>query len=197
MRSSTLRAGLSGLAIAGIGVLVGYRFGSSQTGFLEDAVLVAVVIVIVAALIPGLRVRTRSRMPAQHVADVERSWEEFSRELDRSRRFGRTFVIGRIPAGEVRGQTLPLLVRSIDQILYSPGTVHILLAETDREGMRSFLRRLQVAAPGMLPSEGIAVAQFPDDGLTTGSLLGKMHAGSLVAAAGDVDLGVARDQRAS
>lgn len=197
MRSSTLRVGLSGLAIAGIGILVGHWFGSSQSSFLEDGLLVAVAIVIVAALIPGIRGRTQSRMPTEHVAGAERSWDQFSRELDRSRRFGRTFVIGRIRTSHARLATLPLLVRSIDQIWYSPGTVHVLLAETDREGMRSFLRRLQLAAPELLPAEGIAVVQFPDDGLTTGSLLGKMQTESFVAARGDIELGEARDRRAS
>ena len=208
MRSTRFRVGLSGLALAGIGILVGYRFGSAQRGLLEDGLTIAIAIVIVAALIQGLRGRAQSKMPADHVAGPERPWDQFSRELDRSRRFGRTFVIGRIPAGEARGQensrtpdarlvTLPLLMRSIDQIWYSPGTVHILLAETDRAGMRSFLRRLQVAAPGLLPSEEIAVAQFPDDGLTTGSLLDNMQPESFVATAVGTELDRARDRRAS
>ena len=63
--------------------------------------------------------------------------------------------------------------------------------------MRSFLERLQAATPGLLPSEGITVSQFPDDGLTTGSLLQKMTPEPLAPAIGDRGLGLADDRQAS
>ncbi len=209
MHRSPLRIGLSGLAIAAIGILVGYRFGASQTSVLEEGLLVVVAIVVLAALVPGLRSRSQSHMaPAEHVAGPERSWDQFRRELDRSRRFGRTFVIARIPAGEVmadgtrrtphaRLAMLPLLVRSIDQIWYSRGIVYVVLPETDREGMRSFLHRLQAAAPGLLPVVGIGVAQFPEDGLTTGALIRGLAPERLPSGAGGNEPALARDLQAS
>jgi hypothetical protein len=206
MRRTNLRIALSGLAITAIGILLGYRVGALQTSLVEEGLLVVVAILIVAALVPGLRARTQPQAPAEHVAGPERSWDQFRRELDRSRRFGRSFVIGRIPAGDAKAKAsirtpharlamLPLLVRSVDQIWYSRGTVYVLLPETDRAGMQSLLQRLQAAAPGLLPQDGIAVAQFPDDGLTTGSLLAKMRPEPLVLAADELTL--ARDLEAS
>lgn len=206
MRPSRLRIGLCGLAIASIGILLGYRIGASQTSALEEGLLVGVAILTVFALVPGLLGRAQPKAPPDHAAGPDGSWEQFRRELDRSRRFGRSFVIGRIPAGSARAQgssrtpdarlaTLPLRLRSIDQIWYSRGTAYILLPETDREGMRALFHRLQAAAPGLV-ADGIAIAQFPDDGLTTGSLLARMRREPLVADAAD-ELALAPDLKAS
>jgi hypothetical protein len=112
-------------------------------------------------------------------------WEEFRRELDRSRRHGHSFVIARVPhdeaAEEARGTgaddavALGSFLRSIDLVWAESGNVYVLLPESDRATAWGVFQRIRHENPDLLPDTGINLAMFPEDGLTSGALLAAVH----------------------
>ena len=128
------------------------------------------------------RSATHGRRPA-----AENPWDTFTRELDRSRRFSRSFVLLRAPrpasgtAGvhpEDHDQTrklLALVLRSIDHVWFVDQSVFVLLAETTLESAGNAVARLRGAVPESFATGMLEVAEFPRDGLTTGGLLANLH----------------------
>jgi hypothetical protein len=112
-------------------------------------------------------------------------WEEFRRELDRSRRHGHSFVIARVPHGESgdegRGTgaddavALGSFLRTIDLVWAEGGNVYVMLPESDRTNAWAVFQRIRSENPDLLPETGISLAMFPEDGLTSGALLAAIH----------------------
>ena len=111
------------------------------------------------------------------------------RELDRSRRHGRPFVLIRVPlranqAAERRRRKrrdapistggpdeLEPVLRNTDLAWTTETDLYLLLPESDRPHGRICLDRLRRRAPELLDDSAARVVAFPDDGVTSGALL--------------------------
>jgi hypothetical protein len=117
-------------------------------------------------------------------------WEEFRRELDRSRRYERQFVLVRVPgsrgprngaarppahAPEERLQAVAELLRSVDRAWLDEGDVYILLPECSRAMGEAFVSRLERLVPWLVAEVDVRIAAFPGDGMTSGALLAVLH----------------------
>jgi hypothetical protein len=130
------------------------------------------------------------------------AWDELRREIARSRRYGHEFVLIRIPHGGSPAprrsrwsrsrrsrdfaRALRSLVRTLDRVWTSNGSLYLLLPESNRAAGESLLGRLREAAPELLPDYGIRLAAFPADGLTSGALLETLGKSKENGALGDV-----------
>ena len=125
----------------------------------------------------GAVVATR-RAPTEYAGDDLHGWNELARELDRSRRFGRTFSLIRIPrpGGATESiirahlERISRSLRSIDHAWMSDSGLYVLLPETDRMAANTLGSRLLRATPELLTGN-LAIVSFPDDGITSGALL--------------------------
>lgn len=120
-------------------------------------------------------------------------WEQFLRELDRSRRYDLTFTLARIPRpsapeaerlgrpgrgrrarrdrmADLGGALRPHL-RSTDLTWNEGAYLYALLPGIDHDVCRRLLDRIDAHSPGLIPSSGVAFASFPADGLTGNALL--------------------------
>ena len=117
--------------------------------------------------------------PALVPLDSPDPWDEFSRELNRSRRCRRTFVVIRIPCRQAAAYEEMLQVgaflRSVDRAWIADQSVYVLLPESDKPMGDAFLSRVRRLAPEVLPDEGVRLAAFPIDGSTSGALLAKLR----------------------
>jgi hypothetical protein len=124
-----------------------------------------------------------TRDSAQGTAgSAEVGWDELRRELDRSRRYGRTFVLVAItqpPLGakkrrrssRERFARLGSFLRSVDRAWIVGSVTYVLLPECTRMQGEAFLARVQREASELIPTDGVRMACFPSDGLTSGALL--------------------------
>lgn len=116
--------------------------------------------------------------PALVPLDSPDPWDEFSRELNRSRRYERTFVVIRIPCRQAAYEEMlqvGAFLRSVDRAWIADASVYVLLPESDRPMGDAFLSRVRRLAPEVLPDEGVRLAAFPIDGSTSGALLAKLR----------------------
>ena len=107
------------------------------------------------------------------------------RELERGRRYCRTFALVRVPLPSVRGNRRGLLgrranpadptalVRSTDIAWKGDGVLYLLLPETDRSAAERCVKRLSTRIE-VMPAAASTVV-FPDDGVTAGGLLDALH----------------------
>lgn len=116
---------------------------------------------------------------------IQDSWLEFTRELERSRRYGRVFSLVRFSTrprarngtGGSHDAAASLLeqvasrIRSLDRAWPADDGVFVLLPECERPMAEAFVARLETEAPGLLDQVAVRAVAFPMDGLTTGSLL--------------------------
>jgi len=102
---------------------------------------------------------------------------ELGRELERSRRYDRSFALVRIHADALNGQNgtgelaksqLGSTLRAVDRVWQSGGDFVYLLPECDRVHAAGFVKRLEEATGAQLVT---TVACFPQDGLTGGLLI--------------------------
>lgn len=106
------------------------------------------------------------------------AWGTVERELERSRRSGRGFVLLTMPcssngssrAGEPSAVRLAGYLRSLDEAWYDGGRFYVLLPEADRSSAGIVVERILAEAPELLASGEARIAAFPDDGLTAGAL---------------------------
>ena len=115
-------------------------------------------------------------------------WSELRRELARSRRYERTFVLVRIPCRSVENGRAALhrerghdcrdelfevsaFLRSVDRAWVAEDEVYVLLPECERAMGEAFLARVRRLAPEVLPEHGVRLAAFPADGSTSGALI--------------------------
>jgi hypothetical protein len=125
--------------------------------------------------------------------DGEDPWEDLRRELNRSRRYERRFVVIRIDyvangrglqEGDLsvrRARELSAFLRNVDRVWTAEETVYLLLPESDRSMGEAFIARVRRDAPELLPEDRVGLAVFPDDGWTSGALLAALEGRPLVA----------------
>lgn len=120
------------------------------------------------------------------------SSEELQVELTRSRRYGHSFALVRIPCkhGPEGGwnwrreisSAVASLLRSVDRV-WSEGTnVYLLLPECNRTMAEAMLARIREPLSKLLTEEeraGVSSAVFPDDGVTSGALFSALHGRSV------------------
>lgn len=124
-------------------------------------------------------------------ADTPR--EAIDRELERSRRHARPFVVVRLPGqaphppGEggarahwsaLRPQVrkpLTLLLRSIDRYSFDRRDLFLILPETGRDGALRMVSRIAAEVPGLSDPDAVRMVVFPEDGVTGASLLHKLY----------------------
>ena len=150
------------------------------------------------ALRPGVA-NTNGARPEEHPPGAARDtmhaidhWEELRRELHRSRRYKHHFVLARIPGKEhahasIRPalrraefyeqevQTLSSFLRSVDLVWEDGGSIYVLAPECDRVMGEALIARLRKQASEVLPEDGVRLAAFPEDGLTSGALLASLR----------------------
>jgi hypothetical protein len=131
----------------------------------------------------GAAVATR-RAPNEYVGDDAHGWQQLSRELDRSRRFDRTFSLIRVGLEGAEGgdeglrtriESLARSMRSIDSTWKSGTGLYLLLPETDRQAAATLGMRIRRVSPTLLP-DSVSIVSFPDDGITSGALLEALDA---------------------
>ena len=119
-------------------------------------------------------------------------WGTVERELERSRRSGRGFVLLTMPcssngnrrAGEPSAERLAAHLRSLDEAWYDEGLFYVLLPEADRSAAAIVVDRILTEAPELLASGETRIAAFPDDGLTAGALREALRGAQSVATNG-------------
>jgi hypothetical protein len=187
-----VRRGVNGLAVASATIVVvsaiaGFFLGRNAIPSVADGmVLVPAAVLALTALASFQIVRALDRSTGG-VPTAQRSWNGFQRELDRSRRYDRAFALLRARHANVGGHRrvaedaarttamLSLVLRSIDHIWLSDEAVYVLLAETTREAAMPAIARLRSAMPDVFTLDAVEIAEFPGDGLTTGSLLSSLR----------------------
>lgn len=169
------------------GIAIGYYVAMTGGLPLSEGVLVIIALTFVALLTAFHGGRSRGRSEVQP-ASFNRSWDAFRRELDRSRRFERPFVLMRIPATEaldgdggrvpaahgVLG-ALPLVLRSIDQAWTVEGNIYTVLPESNRDSAMALIARLRSTMPDEEALDDVQIAEFPADGVTIGSLVASLR----------------------
>ena len=136
---------------------------------------------------PSLRSRRQGDALAVPVAATDGGEEGFERalrgELERGRRYCRPFALVRVPLAAAPGgrglrarRRRPAvaqdLVRSTDTAWASDGALYLLLPESDRTSAEQCVKRLGATVD--LVTSAAATVVFPDDGVTTGGLLGAL-----------------------
>lgn len=188
-----------------IGMAVGYYAAITGGLPISEGVLVLIALTSGALMTAFYLGRARVNAEAQPHS-FNQSWDSFRRELDRSRRFERPFVLMRIPATDAhqpagglvpaaRGTlgTLPLVLRGIDQAWTMEGSIYVVLPESNRAAAQALIARLRSTMPDAAELDDIQIAEFPDDGLTTGALVASLRAIPAPGEAPPVRLVPARD----
>lgn len=178
---------LLGVATVTVGMAVGYYAAMTDGLPISGDVLIIIALTMVAVLAAfhGGRIPTAVEVRPQ---SSTQPWDAFRRELDRSRRFERQFVLMRAtPGGALQGPgepgsdaggplgMLPLVLRGIDQAWAVDGDIYVLLPESDRASAVSLVARLRSTMPDAESLEDIQIAEFPQDGLTTGALIANLR----------------------
>jgi hypothetical protein len=132
-------------------------------------------------VIPALRAAPAGLKGAA-TDDAESGWAEFHRELARARRFDRPFATIRVPLDEpiddgrlvaVRNE-LAANARRIDRIWIDDSDLLVLLPETSRDAAVAVMDRITALLPAMETRPTLAI--FPDQGITSGVLIGAIYA---------------------
>ncbi len=132
-------------------------------------------------VIPALRAAPAGLRGAA-TDDPESGWAEFHRELARARRFDRPFATIRVPLDQpiddarlvaIRNE-LAANARRIDRIWIDDNDLLVLLPETSRDAAIAVMDRITALLPSMATVPTLAV--FPDQGITSGVLIGAIYA---------------------
>lgn len=178
---------LLGVSATMVGMAVGYYVAMTGGLPISGGVLVIIALTFVALLTAFHGGRSRGRAEP-HSVSFNRSWDPFRRELDRSRRFERPFVLMRIPASEaldVEGGrvpatqgilgALPLVLRSIDQAWTVGSSIYTVLPESNRNSAMTLIARLRSTMPDATALDDVQIAEFPEDGVTIGALVASLR----------------------
>lgn len=107
--------------------------------------------------------------------------DALGRELERGRRFGRSFALVRLEVPSSRDryalwQRLSTEVRRIDTVCMYGGAVFAVLPEANRLAASAMIGRVLLSDSDVVSSWSLVV--YPDDGMTAGALLDALrHAG--------------------
>ena len=177
----------SAIAGAGFGLLVG-GLGPGLAPGLDISMTVLGLGALAAMLVAGPPGRADSVVSTEEVG-----WTEFRRELRRSRRGVRPLTLLRIAADELptagtaeagdlatRARQLEIHLRLVDRTWADDGSIYVLLPESARPAANVLIERIRARSPGLLP-EHVRIASFPEDGLTSGAIIGAVHDGALEA----------------
>jgi hypothetical protein len=133
--------------------------------------------------------RSEAEAPTRRQELQWRMREELWNELTRSRRYGRSFLLLRVrlarPASVARprrprrpverykpdGGLLHGVFRRIDRVWEDEDDFYVLLPECDRSKGDAVVTRVRALLVDSLGEAEIAMAAFPDDGVTSGALL--------------------------
>lgn len=186
---STRDALLIGLA-AVLGFLIGFvgdQTQSAQTGLVLGLLLAALM-----TLVLGMFRRPSAADYYDDPADAARALQL---ELERARRFERPLSLIRIrPQEAIGGSAAPpgaerawfeRRLRSVDRAWQQGADLLLMLPETTGDEAKSLIARLAEEVPE-LRGTAARVASFPDDGLTSGSLLAHLESPPARAAAASV-----------
>jgi hypothetical protein len=177
---------LLGVSATMVGMAVGYYVALAGGLPISAEVLVLIALTFVALLTAFHGGRSRARAGSAPAA-VGRSWDALGRELDRSRRFERRFVLMRIPASDALdpdGRTsarkgvlgvLPMVLRSIDHAWTMEGSVMTVLPESNRDSAMALIARLRSTMPDPSALDEVQIAEFPEDGVTIGALVASLR----------------------
>jgi hypothetical protein len=190
-----------GISAVVVGVAIGYYVGVTEALPMSGGTL-AIIGLMLAGLLTAFYGGRVSGRADQTSMSLQHSWDAFRRELDRARRFERTFVLLRIPALEMTSAdgvasgfgalgALPLVVRSIDQVWAIDGSIYVVLPESSHATAHQLMARLRIAMPGMPALDHVEMVEFPRDGVTTGSLVANLRPIDLSGAAVPVRLKLA------
>jgi hypothetical protein len=177
---------LASATIVVVSAIAGFLLGTSAIPSVADGMALVPAAILALTALASFQIVRRLERNNDDQPSAERSWKAFQRELDRSRRYDRSFVLLR--ARRIGGQgrrdpeddarKLPLLslvVRSIDHVWLSDGAIYVLLAETTREAAVPAIARLRSAVPDLFAPDAVELAEFPTDGLTTGAMLSALR----------------------
>jgi hypothetical protein len=182
-----------------VGVAVGYYVAATGDLPLSVGVLVMVALIFVAVLTAF----HAGRVSTVSLAQINRPWDAFRRELDRSRRFERRFALLRMPhvesasadsdqgdpaTGDGLLGTIRLVVRSIDEAWLADGSLYLLLPEASRASASHLVNRLRSILPDPAALNRIELAEFPEDGLTMGAVLAGLRPMTVLGERGAVRL---------
>lgn len=186
-----------GSVLLGAAILFGLSGASMELGAGQGLGMIALIGASMAMILLRVRPATTA-VAARPLADVRvegEPWQHLHDELRRSRRHGHPFVLARIkmgaglsamgggPAGASRRAEMILdaveaVLRTTDGCWLHDGNVYALLPETDRSMADNFVQRARQMYPGVLSSADVALVGFPEDGITSGSLLAAFTDGS-------------------
>ena len=101
------------------------------------------------------------------------------RELDRSRRYERRFaVLAATLIGELREEDRTRLSRAVESSLRTSDVfciaerrIYLMLPEADANAAQQAFERISELEPSAVDELSLAIAVFPDDGVTMGALL--------------------------
>lgn len=133
--------------------------------------LVALVVgLMLGGVMTSVAVRPRARVRS------EAGWEPFVHEIERARRYERPFVVARlpncsvhpaVPGDEIAHQLPGPAIRRTDHSWRNGPDLYVLLPETGLAEAANWQERMLASGS----YEDIRIAGFPDDGLTTTTLL--------------------------
>jgi len=164
---------LTGLVALGLAATAGWFVHAG------DLVLAGVVLVVTVALAIATGSAStidRSR-PWRGASRAGHSgWDELRRELDRARRFERSFsivlVLGGDPDPGLRLDAVAPHLRSCDRVWVSEAALYVLMPETTAKAATSTFDRMREGDAALIAR----AVSFPEDGLTSEALLDQLHA---------------------
>jgi hypothetical protein len=177
---------LVGAAAALTGLVAGYFVGV-VTGPSLSAALVAMVALVLLAVAIAFQTGVRAGRQRPGNPILSHGQDALRQELDRSRRFGRSFVLMRFPTprdatrgtsiadDRPDGELIGMMLRGIDRTWSAGAWTYALLPEATREAALQLTARLRAALPAVTAPSSVEYAEFPKDGLTAGALLANLR----------------------
>lgn len=162
----------------GAGVVLG-MFAAYQLALAGGALVTLTIPIALAVFVIGTLATLR---PAERGAAPENiiGWERFELEFERSRRYERPLALLRIslparPRDRQRADALEVrkAVRMLDAVWTDRDCVVVLMPETNREALARAIGRILARLPGA-GLDAMRVALYPDDGITSGALVGRL-----------------------
>jgi hypothetical protein len=126
----------------------------------------------VAGMMTGLLLLGRGEpVPDRDDFDARGGWDALHREIRRSRRYGRPFVLVGTPGDQHTAAALQSMLRTPDRAWIDGAIVYTLLTECDRVQAFGFIERARAGVPSLFEADQFRLASFPSDAVTVGALL--------------------------
>jgi hypothetical protein len=175
-RGSALR-----LSAIGAAVVLG-MFGSYQLGMAGGSLLLLLVPLALAVFVVGTLAALQPDAGRRSLVEAV-GWERFDLELERSRRHERPMALLRISrdprsreaTGTPHAAEIREAVRILDVVWSDGAHVFVLMPETDQAALSRAIGRILARLPS-IGLDGMRVALYPEDGLTSGALIARLEA---------------------